>query len=57
MIYYNEEGGAGWRRQILAATGSHNMCVADFEGRGKLDIAGANWSGLYQPVELWRQLD
>jgi len=57
MVYYNEGRGAGWRQQVLATTGSHNMCVADFGGRGKLDIAGANWSGPYQPVELWRQLD
>ncbi len=57
LVYLNEGGGAGWRRQVVATTGCHNMCVADFEGTGRPAIAGANWSGPYQPVEMWWQVD
>ncbi len=56
LVYLNEGRGAAWRRQVVATTGSHNMCVADFGGTGRPAIAGANWSGPYQPVEMWRQV-
>lgn len=52
MVYWNR-GDERWERQVLATTGSHNICVADFGGPGRPAVAGANWSGPYQPVEVW----
>lgn len=54
MVYLNEGNATKWKRQIIAATGSHNLCVADIGNNGTLDIIGANWSGDYQPVEMWQ---
>lgn len=56
MLYLNGGNAMNWRRQVIANTGSHNLCVADIGSDGKLDIIGANWSGDYQPVEMWRQI-
>jgi hypothetical protein len=55
MVYLNEGAGIQWRRHVIAATGSHNMCVVDYEGAAPPDIVRANWSGDYQPIEMWRQ--
>jgi len=52
MVYLNR-GRAGWERHILATTGSHNLCAADVDGSGYPTLIGANWSGEYQPVEIW----
>jgi hypothetical protein len=54
IVYLNQGNAIEWKRQVLATTGSHNLCVADIDGDGKPDIVGANWSGDYQPVEMWR---
>ncbi|MCD6469835.1 VCBS repeat-containing protein [Candidatus Bathyarchaeota archaeon] len=56
MIYLNRGEAIRWECQIIANTGSHNICVADVGNTGYLDIIGANWSGEYQPVEMWMQL-
>jgi hypothetical protein len=56
LIYLNEGDATKWRREVIASTGSHNLCAADIGDDGKLDLVGANWSGEYQPVELWRQI-
>lgn len=56
MVYLNEGGARRWHRQVVAVTGSHNLCVADIRNNGALDLVGANWSGEYQPVELWEQV-
>jgi len=56
MVYLNEGGARRWQRQVIAVTGSHNFCVADIGNNGTLDLVGANWSGEYQPVELWEQV-
>lgn len=53
VLVYANQGEDRWERQVLAETGSHNICVADVTGTGRLAIIGANWSGGYQPVELW----
>jgi len=55
IVYLNKGNALEWRRQIVARTGSHNICVADIGNTGRLDIIGANWSGDYQPVEMWKQ--
>lgn len=47
-------GGGLWERTVLAETGSHNLCVGDVTGAGRPAIVGANWSGEYQPIELWQ---
>ncbi len=56
MIYSNEGDATKWRQQVIAVTGSHNLCVADIGNTGRLDLIGANWSGNYQPIEMWQQV-
>ncbi|MBI1389461.1 MAG: hypothetical protein GC154_13540 [bacterium] len=53
MVYLNPGAGSDWKRVILAETGSHDIRVADLNGDGRPDIMGANWSGPFQPVEIW----
>lgn len=53
IIYYNTGKGLGWETQVIGNTGSHNLCIADINGDGKPDIMGANWTGDYQPIEVW----
>jgi len=55
MVYLNEGDATEWRQQVIAVTGSHNLCVADIGNTGKLDLIGANWSGDHQPIEVWLQ--
>ena len=56
ILYLNRENAIKWERQVISTTGSHNLCVADVDGDGKPDIVGANWSGNYQPVEIWKNM-
>ncbi len=56
MVYLNIGDATSWKRQVVATTGSHKLCVADVSGDGRLDLVGANWSGDYQPVEMWKQI-
>ena len=56
MVYFNTGNAMRWRRQMISTSGSHNICVADIKGNGNLDIIGANWSGSYQPIEMWENL-
>jgi len=56
ILYLNRGNAIEWERQIISTTGSHNLCVADIDGDGKPDIVGANWSGNYQPVEMWKNM-
>jgi len=53
MIYYNRGNGLEWEQQVIGNTGSHSLCIADIDGDGRPDIMGANWTGAYQPVEVW----
>lgn len=53
-IHLNLGKGLKWEQQIIATTGSHNLRLADIDNDGDIDIIGANWSGPYHPVELWR---
>jgi len=52
MVYLNAGNSTSWERHVLATTGSHNLCVARMAD-GRALIAGANWSGPFQPVEGW----
>jgi len=56
MVYVNTGNGVEWQQQVVATTGSHNLCVADLDGNGTPDIMGANWTGDYQPIEVWLNL-
>ena len=56
LAYLNAGHAIEWRRQVVANTGSHKLCVGDVNGNGRLDLVGANWSGDYQPVEVWLDL-
>ena len=56
MVYRNAGDAITWEQQVIATTGSHKICVADTDGTGNLDIVGANWSGDYQPIEMWGNL-
>ncbi|MGW8180739.1 MAG: FG-GAP repeat domain-containing protein, partial [bacterium] len=53
LIYLNQRGGKSWKRQVISSKGSHGVQVEDVDGDGRPDIMGANWSGPYQPIELW----
>jgi len=53
MIYHNRGKEDSWEKLVLAKSGSHNMRAVDIDGDGDIDLVGANWSGKYQPVELW----
>ena len=56
MVYFNDGNSDKWTKEIVATTGSHNLCVADFGNIGTLMLVGANWSGDYQPIEIWKQI-
>jgi hypothetical protein len=56
MVYLNRGDGRTWHRHVVAETGSHNLCAADLVGDGRIDLVGANWSGPYQPIEMWRNV-
>ncbi len=53
IIYVNRQKGLAWDKQVISTRGSHYVQVADVGSDGDLDILGANWSGPYQPTELW----
>ncbi len=53
IVYVNQRNGASWDKQVISTKGSHYVQVADVGNDGDLDIMGANWSGPYQPIELW----
>jgi hypothetical protein len=53
LVYLNGGNGLQWTRQVLSTKGSHNLQAADIGNDGDVDIVGANWSGDYQPIEMW----
>ena len=56
MVYLGGPAAQTWTRAVAAETGSHNLCVLRLADTGILAIIGANWSGDYQPLELWQQV-
>jgi hypothetical protein len=56
QLLINHGRGATWQTVVLSSNGSHNIKMADIGHDGDLDIVGANWSGPYQPIELWENL-
>ncbi|MEW6237218.1 MAG: VCBS repeat-containing protein [Candidatus Omnitrophota bacterium] len=53
VIMLNLEQGEKWIKQTVSTRGSHYIQAGDVDGDGDIDLMGANWSGEYQPVELW----
>ncbi len=53
VVCINRNKGAAWDKQVLSTQGSHCIQAGDIGADGDLDLMGANWSGPFQPVELW----
>ncbi len=53
VVLLNRNGGTEWDKQLLSTKGSHCIQAGDIGADGDMDLMGANWSGPYQPVELW----
>ncbi len=53
VVWISRNQGTAWDRQVLSTQGSHSIQAGDIGADGDLDILGANWSGPFQPVELW----
>jgi hypothetical protein len=52
-VFVNQENGSAWKKQVISSKGSHFIRTADIGNDGDMDIIGANWSGPYQPIEMW----
>jgi len=52
-VFINQANGSAWTKQIISSRGSHFIRAADIGNDGDIDIIGANWSGPYQPIEMW----
>lgn len=52
-IFINRNRGTSWDKQVLSTKGSHYIRAGDIGSDGDMDLVGANWSGSYQPIELW----
>jgi hypothetical protein len=56
-VYYNDDGkGMKWRKVLIARTGGHNAKMGDIDNDGDPDLLNANhgWTGIRNPVEIWR---
>jgi hypothetical protein len=53
VVFFNRSDGAAWDKQVLSTKGSHYIRAGDIGADGDVDLIGANWSGPYQPVEMW----
>jgi hypothetical protein len=52
-VFINDGTGSSWTKQVISKKGSHYVRVADIGSDGDMDIVGANWSGPFQPIEMW----
>jgi len=52
-VFINHNNGSSWKKQVVSTKGSHFIRAGDIGNDGDMDIIGANWSGSYQPVEMW----
>ena len=43
-IYFNISKGTGWKQQVLAESGSHNVRIGDIGADGDVDVFGTNWN-------------
>ncbi len=53
VVALNEDKGNSWKKLVVSDRGSHCIAVLDYNNDGKPDFFGANWSGNYQPLQLW----
>ena len=53
VVLINKNRTTAWEKMVISEKGSHSIEVADIDGDGIDDIFGANWSGTFQPIELW----
>lgn len=53
VVLINQKNGAAWNKIILSEKGSHSIQAALIDTDGRPDILGANWSGEFQPIEIW----
>ncbi|MEN6578708.1 MAG: VCBS repeat-containing protein [Phycisphaerales bacterium] len=53
VVFVSRDKGSAWDRQVLSTQGSHCIQAGDIGSDGDIDLLGANWSGPFQPVELW----
>ncbi|MEW6755516.1 MAG: VCBS repeat-containing protein [Candidatus Latescibacterota bacterium] len=48
------DGGASWQREVICrGQGTHQACMADVDGDGRLEVLGKQWQ--VPAVQLWRQ--
>jgi hypothetical protein len=52
-VFINKANGSAWIKQVISTKGSHLIRAVDIGNDDDIDIIGANWSGPYQPVEMW----
>ena len=52
-VFFNRDRGTAWEKLVLSTRGSHCIQAGDIGADGDVDLMGANWSGPFQPVELW----
>jgi hypothetical protein len=53
VLVYRNLGKDRWERTVVADTGSHKLRVAQVGPERAWGLLGANWSGDFQPLELW----
>ncbi len=53
VILFNRDRGNRWDKMVLSTRGSHSIEVVDLNGDDHPDVFGANWSGDFQPIEVW----
>ncbi len=53
VVLLNEDKGSSWKKMVVFDKGSHCIAVLDYNNDGSPDFFGANWSGKYQPLQLW----
>lgn len=53
VLMINKNRGKKWEKHVLGNKGSHVLQVFDYDNDGDTDFFGANWSGKYQPLQLW----
>ncbi len=53
VVMINQASGSKWKKGVVSTKGSHYIQIGDIDGDGDIDLMGANWSGPYQPIELW----